>query len=152
MVFEDEQKLHIPPNSNSSKIIQCVLVAQSCPTLCNPMDWARRASLSLGYSRQEYWSGLSFPSPGDLPDPGIEPWSPTLQADSLPFEPPGKPYYLSSLIICIVILYALNFYRKYCKEKKHSKYSNSFLKNIFHCIIQNYLYRASHGNISMKLC
>ena len=44
------------------------------------------ASLSMGFPRQEYWSGLPFLSPGDLPDPGIEPWSPTLQADSLPTE------------------------------------------------------------------
>ena len=44
----------------------------------------------MGFSRQEYWSGLPFPSPGDLPDPGIEPRSPTLQADALPSEPPGK--------------------------------------------------------------
>ena len=49
------------------------------------------ASLSIGFSRQEYWSGLPFPSPGDLPDPGIEPRSPALQADTLPSEPPGKP-------------------------------------------------------------
>ena len=47
--------------------------------------------LSMGFSRQEYWSGLLFPSPGDLPNPGIELWSPALQADSLPSEPPGKP-------------------------------------------------------------
>ena len=46
---------------------------------------------SMGFSRQEYWSGLPFPSPGDLPDPGIEPRSPALQADSLPAELPGKP-------------------------------------------------------------
>ena len=45
----------------------------------------------MGFSRQEYWSGLPFPSPGDLPDPGIEPRSPALQADALPSEPPGKP-------------------------------------------------------------
>ena len=45
----------------------------------------------MGFSRQEYWSGLPFPSPGDLPDPGIEPRSPTLQADALTSEPPGKP-------------------------------------------------------------
>ena len=45
----------------------------------------------MGFSRQEYWSGLPFPSPGDLPNPGIEPGSPTLQADALPSEPPGKP-------------------------------------------------------------
>ena len=45
---------------------------------------------SMGFSRQEYWSGLLFPSPGDLPDPGIEPRSPALWADALPSEPPGK--------------------------------------------------------------
>ena len=45
----------------------------------------------MEFSGQEYWSGLPFPSPGDLPDPGIEPGSPALQADSLPSEPPGKP-------------------------------------------------------------
>ena len=50
-----------------------------------------QAPLSMGFSRQEYWNGLPFPSPGDLPDPGIEPRSPTLQADTLPSEPPGKP-------------------------------------------------------------
>ena len=44
----------------------------------------------MGFSRQEYWSGLPFPSPGDLPNPGIEPRSPKLQVDSLPSEPPGK--------------------------------------------------------------
>ena len=46
--------------------------------------------LSMGFSRREYWSGLPFLSPGDLPNPGIEPRSPTLQADSLPSEPPGN--------------------------------------------------------------
>ena len=43
-------------------------------------------------SRQQYWNGLPFPSPGDLPNPGVEPGSPALQADALPSEPPGKPY------------------------------------------------------------
>ena len=52
---------------------------------------ARQASLSLGFPRQEYWSGLPFPSPGDLPDQGIEPGSLALQADSVLSEPPGKP-------------------------------------------------------------
>ena len=47
--------------------------------------------LSMGFSRQEYWSGLPFLSPGDLPNPGIEPWSPVLQADALTSELPGKP-------------------------------------------------------------
>ena len=52
---------------------------------------AYQAPPSMDFSRQEYWSGLPFPSPGDLPDPGIKPGSPTLQADTLPSEPPGKP-------------------------------------------------------------
>ena len=52
---------------------------------------ACQAPLFMEFSRQEYWSGLSFPSPEDLPDPGIKPGSPALQADSLPAEPQGKP-------------------------------------------------------------
>ena len=55
---------------------------QSYLTLCDPMDCNTQAPLSMGFSRQEYWCGLSFPSPGDLPNPGIEPRSPALQADS----------------------------------------------------------------------
>ena len=51
----------------------------------------RQVPLSMGFSSQEYWSGLLFPSPGDLPDPGIEPRSPALQADSFLTEPRGKP-------------------------------------------------------------
>ena len=56
-----------------------------------PWTVAYQASQSMGFSRQDYWIGLPFPSPGDLPDPGIEPGSPTLQADALPSEPPRKP-------------------------------------------------------------
>ena len=63
-----------------------VKVTQSCLTLCNPMSVQ-----SMEFSRLEYWSGQPFPSPGDLPTPGIEPRSSTLQADSLPAEPQGKP-------------------------------------------------------------
>ena len=66
-------------------------VAQSCPTLC-PTPWtaAHQVPLSMEFSRQEYWNGLLFPSPGDIPDPGIKPGSPALYADALLFEPPGK--------------------------------------------------------------
>ena len=60
---------------------------------------AYQAPPSMEFSRQEYWSRLPFPSPGDLPDPGIEPRSPTLQADASPSEPPGKPY-----LCCKVVL------------------------------------------------
>ena len=56
-----------------------------------PWTVAYQAPPSMGFSRQEYWSGVPFPSPEDLSKPGIEPKSPTLQADSLPSEPPGKP-------------------------------------------------------------
>ena len=55
-----------------------------------PWTVAHQASMSIGFSRQEYWSGLFFHSPGDLPDPGIEPGSPALQADALLPEPPRK--------------------------------------------------------------
>ena len=56
-----------------------------------PWTVAHQARLSMGFSRQEYWSGLPFPSPGDLPNPVIKPRSPALQADTLTSEPPGKP-------------------------------------------------------------
>ena len=58
-------------------------VAQSCPTLCDSVTVGPEAPASMGFPRQEYWSGLPFPSPGDLPDPGIKPGSPALQADTL---------------------------------------------------------------------
>ena len=60
-----------------------------------PWTVACQAPPSMGFSRQECWSGLPFPSPGHLPDPGIEPGSPTLQADALPSEPAGKPVILA---------------------------------------------------------
>ena len=69
----------------------CVLVAQLCLILCDPLGTvAHQDPLSMEFSRQEYWSGLPCLPPGDLSDPGIEPGSPALQADSLLSEPPGK--------------------------------------------------------------
>ena len=65
-------------------------MAKSCLTLATLWTVDCQASLSMGFSRQEYWSKLPFPSPGDLPDPGIEAGSPALQAVSLLTEPPGK--------------------------------------------------------------
>ena len=66
-------------------------VAQSCSTPSNPVDCSPPGSSAMGFPRQEYWSGLPLPSPGDLPDSGIEPRSPALQADALTSEPSGKP-------------------------------------------------------------
>ena len=70
------------------------LVTNSCLTLVTPQTVARQAPLPMGFSRQGYWSGLPFPSPGDLPDPGIRPGSPALQADSIATEPPWNPHYI----------------------------------------------------------
>ena len=66
------------------KLLSCVRL------FATPWTVAYQASLSMGFSRQEYWSGLPLPSPGDVPDPGIEPASPALEADALTSEPPGK--------------------------------------------------------------
>ena len=90
-------------------LLQCMKVksesevTQLRSTLHDSMDCSPPVSfenpLSLGFSKQEYRSGLPFSSPRDLPDPGIEPGSPVLQADSLPSEPPGKPSFQVSVTI-----------------------------------------------------
>ena len=100
---------------------------------------AHQAPPSMRFSRQEYWRGLPFPSPRGLPHPGIEPRSPTLQADSLPSEPPGKPKnkgvgslsllqgnFLTqesnwSLLHCRQILYQLSFQGSPKSHKIHQK-------------------------------
>jgi len=71
-----------------------VLVAQLCPTLVTPWTPVHQAPLSIGilFSGKNTGSGLAFPSPGDLPDPGIKSRCPAFQANSLPSEPPGKPH------------------------------------------------------------
>ena len=77
------------------------LVAQSCPTLCDPMDCILPAPLSIGFSRQEYWSGFPCPPPGDLPDPGIESASLSLlhwQVGSLPLVLPGSPFHIIAIV------------------------------------------------------
>ena len=79
------------PGQGSDPWVLVVVADQSYLTLCHPMDCSPPGSSVMEFSRQEYWSGWPFPSPGDLPDLGIKPRSPTLQADLLPSEPPGKP-------------------------------------------------------------
>ena len=69
-------------------LLSCFSHVRLCET---PWTTGHQAPLSMGFPRQEYWSGLPFPSPGDLPEPGIKPRFPALQADALPSEPPGKP-------------------------------------------------------------
>ena len=84
--------LENPMNSvNSILTLKVKVKSLSCVRLfATTWTVAYQAFLSMGFSRQEYWSGLLFPSPGDLPDPGIEPGSPALEADALTSEPPGN--------------------------------------------------------------
>ena len=91
---------------------ECLCVWSCCCVRLFATVWtiAHQAPLSMGFSRQEYWSGLPFASPGDIPNPGIEPRSPALQADALSSEPPGKP--------C----------RQYCLQIEKAR---EFQKNIF---------------------
>ena len=75
-----------------------MLVAQSCPALCDPMDCSPPGSSVHGISQARILEWAAMPSSGDLPNLGIKPGSPALQADSVPPEPPGKPYTLYSTI------------------------------------------------------
>ena len=93
----------------------CLLVTKSCSALfAAPWTVACQAPLSMGFLRQEYWSGLPFLPPGDLPDPGNEPTSPVspvLQTDSLPTEPSGKFHSItySRVILCRVLSLCSSF-------------------------------------------
>ena len=82
----DTEKVHY--TVESKRVLNLLSRAQ---TICDPMDYSPPGPLSMEFSRQEYYSGLPSPSPGDLPDPGIKPQSPELQGDSLLSEPLGKP-------------------------------------------------------------
>ena len=74
-----------------------------------PWTVAHQASRSMGFSRKEYWSGLPFPSPGDLPDPGIKPGSPALAGVFLTTEPPGKPFIRYMICKNVLLSYGLSF-------------------------------------------
>ena len=90
----------------------CVCVFVSCSVVSDsfvtPWTIAYHAPLSMEFSRQEYCSGLPFRFPGDLPDPGIESGSPALQADSLPFEPPGNTFSISNVIFFFLFVNVVN--------------------------------------------
>ena len=91
--------LTISPWFTSPKIKVEILAAHSYLPLCDSMNCNQPDSPVHGFSRQEYWSGLPCPFPGDLPNPGIEPESPELWVDSLPSDTPGKPSYLLPSLI-----------------------------------------------------
>ena len=91
---------HIISLSEWVKSLSCVQL------FATPWTVAYQTPLSMEFSRQEYWSGLPFPSPRDLPNPGIEPGSPALQADALTSEPPGKPWLLLLYYIISTLLFS----------------------------------------------
>ena len=91
-----------------------------------PWTITNQAGWSLGFSGQEYWNGLQFPSPEDLPNPGIEPGSSTLQADSLTSEPPGKPkhptVYKSGVCVCVCVYMGWSNFEIMSLEKRLKDY------------------------------
>ena len=89
---------------------------------------ARQAPLSMGFSRQEYCSGLPFPSPGDLSHPGIEPWSPTLQVDSLLSEPLGK--WKNTGVDSLSLLQGILLTQEYSLGLLHCRWRNSAVESI----------------------
>ena len=78
---------------NNCFVVAVISLPRGVQLFVTPWTVTHQVSLSMGFPRQEHWSGLPFPSPGDLPNTGIEPRSPALKTDSLPSEPPGKPIY-----------------------------------------------------------
>ena len=124
-----------------------------------PWTIAHQAPLSMGFARQEYWSGLPFPSPGDRPNPGIDPRSPALRADALTSEPPGKHYtvfvlyflfpdshqnFLHHFFLCFFVSLSLIYYfsseftKLKCLHYHHFK-SSSYL--LFNCYKGHVLFR-----------
>ena len=100
-------------------------VLQSCWTVCDPIDWSPPVSLSMGFFRQGYRSGLPFPPPGDLPDPGIEFVSLALAGGFFTTEPPGKPIYIYTytntyICSCITFLYSDSKERRHRKGRSYS--------------------------------
>ena len=92
------------------KVKSEIEVAQSYPTHSDPRTAAYQAPPSMGFSRQEYWIGLPFPSPGDLPYPGIKPRSPALQTGTLPSEPPGKCVCVCVCVYIYIYIYKIGFF------------------------------------------
>ena len=110
-------------------------VAHLCSTLCNPLDCSPPGSSSHGILQARILEWLPFPSPGDLPYPGIKPRSPGLQADSLPSEPPGKPNF------CLFNRKDVNLYNSCCfwgcNELKTFEQQSGNVNQPFHKIYQN---------------
>ena len=109
-----------------------VFISLECVRLFGTL-WtvAQQAPLSMGFSRQGYWSGLPCPPPGNLPDPGIEPVSLALQADSLPTEPPGKPIMECINVNFLVLIMYCSYARGNHWRKQGQGYTGSFCTFLF---------------------
>ena len=122
----------------------CVcLVAQLVQLFLTPQTVALQAPLSMKFSRQEYWSGSPFPSPGNLPNPGIEPGSPALQAEALPSEPPGKPKNIGagslSLLQGIFLTQELNWGLLHCRRNLYH-WAARAARSVSHSVMSNSLW------------
>ena len=112
---------------------------------------AHQVPPSLGFSRQEHWSGLPFPSPGDLPGPGIKPRSPSLQADSLPAEPPGKPSYMFLHIYIYTHTYIYKCHNgDFGKQKFYNKLSINKIKMFFSWLIFGHCPRTCSDSVTCE--
>ena len=124
-----------------NNILSPLLVAQSCPTLVALWTVTYQAPLYMGFSRQGYWSGLPFPSPGDLPDPGIKPRSPALQADALPSKPQGKSSIIFNNMIKKILtrIYKVNTWYIW-KNKAYWNIGTSYIFTLIMFIIFVFVY------------
>ena len=89
-MYDDDVGTYDDKYKSVRELAVCCLVAKSCLTLCDPMDGGPHVPLSMSFSRQDYWSGLSLPSPGDLSNPGTEHAYPALVGGFFTTVPPGK--------------------------------------------------------------
>ena len=134
---------HIQPQSPECVCVSCSVMSDSV---------ASQAPLTMGFSKQEYWSGLSFPTPEDLPYPGIEPWSPALQADSLPFELQGSPnndiihHYntIQSIFHCPVPLFS-GYLPLSSPQSTITTITDLFVVSTKFCLFQNDMYLKTHS-------
>ena len=136
-----------------SVCVSCSVVSQLFAT---PWTLAHQSALYTEFSRQEYWSGLPFPSPGDLPDPGIKPGFSALQAYSLQSEPPGKPILFQSPASISYYVIALGRY-DFVVIRKGGKtcvfYKHSFTSDLrsMPCEVRNYHWDNSHMYLSVHV-
>ena len=133
----------------------CAQLLSHVQLFATPWTVACQAPLSMGFSRQEYWSGLPLPSPGDLSNPGIEPGSSALQAEALPSEPPRKPIGINLCFLFSSYVYHLRIYLNNFFQKKTTEQSwacrmmhvpGQFLKSSLTLSLESLMLRRDRNN------